>query len=452
MPLSAALVAGLALSACGVGGGTTSSTSNGQPAAKAGRCDVNAKVVAGTPLTGTPKGQITFQTTALKADFSPYFEKVIADFEQANPGTSVKWQDDPGDSTFTQRIVGDAQACTLPDVVNVNQITGYALAKENFLVDVDKSAPEASRAFIPSLWSSLEMPGLTGHFVMPWYWGLTGLQTFNTDLMKKAGLDPASPPKTVFEQFDLAEKVAKAAGGKYYAFSANPIYRLPSDWQLMKVPVTNADQTKFTFADSPKAVEWVTRMAKLYADGALPKDSISSPDDPTVKYTQGTLVWGSTNASSMRAVEQGNPKVYAATGVAPLVDALGTAMEDGQLIGVTSTTKNPVTALAFARYLLSPQVQSTFISDPRIQNFPSTTESLKIDKLTKITGTDALAQANRIAVGLAQNARNAFIYPWSDAVNTKIVSEVQLAMQGKKTPAKALKDAQDAANLILAKG
>lgn len=445
---SIALAAGAALllAGCGIGGGSSSNSP-----ARAGRCDVNAQIAAGTPVEGAPNGSITFQTTALKADFSPYFEKVIADFEKANPGTKVTWQDDPGDATFTQRMVGDAQACRLPDVVNLNQITAYALQRENFLADLDKSAPGAGDAFIPSLWSSLKMPGSDGHFVMPWYWGLTGLQTFNKDLMKRAGLDPASPPKTVFEQFDQAEKIAKASGGAFYAFSANPMYRLPSDWQLMNVGITDQAQTTFTFAADPKAVEWVSRMATLYRDGALPKDTISSSDDPTKLYTEGLMVWGSTNASALRTVQSGNPAVYAATSVGSLLDARGKAMEDGQLIGVTSTTKNAPTALAFARFLLNEQNQTTFVSIPTIQNYPSTTASLKADKFTKISGTDAYAEAAKLSAGLAQDAQNAFLYSWNDAVNTVIVQQVQLAMQGSKTPEQALKDAQDQANAIVAK-
>jgi multiple sugar transport system substrate-binding protein len=192
-------------------------------------------------------------------------------------------------------------------------------------------------------------------------------------------------------------------------------------------------------------------MAKLYRDGALPKDTISSSDDPTKLYTEGLMVWGSTNASALRTVQQGNPAVYAATSVGSLLDARGKAMEDGQLIGVTSTTKNAATALAFARFLLNEQNQTAFVSIPTIQNFPSTTASLKADKFTKISGTDAYAEAAKLSAGLAQEAQNAFLYSWNDAVNTVIVQQVQLAMQGNKTPEQALKDAQDQANAIVAK-
>ncbi|TDD71644.1 extracellular solute-binding protein [Jiangella aurantiaca] len=448
--LAGIAAAGITLTACGVGGGSDSDDTETQQ--RAGSCELSEEATSDEPVTGEVAGEITFQTTALKQDFSPYFETVIAEFEEMHPDVTVNWQDDPGDASFTQRLVTDAQSCQLPDVVNLNQITAYALYRENFLLDLDVKAPEIGDAFIPSVWDSLVMPGIDSHYVLPWYWGLTGIQTFNTALMERAGLDPSTPPTTIDEQFDAAAQIAETSGGEFFAFSANPMWRLPSDWQLMNVEITNEDETEFTFADDPAALHWTERMAELYQAGALPADTISSSDDPTTLYSQGRIVWGSTNASSLRFVQESNAEVYAATGVASLLSERGHAFQDGQLIAVPSTSDNPAAALAFAEYLLSPEKQSEFISDERISNFPSTEESLSIPKLTEITGDDALAQANRLSVELAQNAENAFIYAWSDAVNSAIIGEIQLAMQGDKSPQEALDAAQDKANDILSQG
>jgi multiple sugar transport system substrate-binding protein len=105
------LMAGLAvvpvaLTGCGVG-----SDAGADATAMAGSCELSETVTNDEPLTGEPSGEITFQTTALKESFSPYFEDLIAAFEEKYPDVTVKWQDDPGDATFTQRLVTDAQAC-----------------------------------------------------------------------------------------------------------------------------------------------------------------------------------------------------------------------------------------------------------------------------------------------------------------------------------------------------
>ncbi|AAT89994.1 hypothetical protein Lxx23460 [Leifsonia xyli subsp. xyli str. CTCB07] len=50
---------------------------------------------------------------------------------------------------------------------------------------------------------------------------------------------------------------------------------------------------------------------------------------------------------------------------------------------------------------------------------------------------------------LAKKAENVFIYNWSDAVNTAVAGQLQLAISGKKDSAQALKDEQDKANSFL---
>ncbi|WGD38183.1 extracellular solute-binding protein [Lysinibacter sp. HNR] len=433
----------VSLSGCGIGGGGADDQS------RAGNCNISEEVSSSEPLTGEPTGEITFQTTSLRQDFSEYFEGVIDAFEAEYPGTTVNWQDDPGDSSFTQRLVSDAQACKLPDVVNLNQVTAYALRKANFLMNLDQKAPGSGDKFVQSIWDSLLMPEDTDHYVMPWYWGLLSIQTFNTDLMQKAGLDPSNPPSTIMELIAAAKTVGENSGGEFYAFPANPHDRLPNDWQQMDAQITNEAQTEFTFASDPKVLAWLEGLIDLYESGALPKDTISTTEDVSTLYQEGRIVWGSNNVSALRYVQEGNPQVYETSDIAPLLDARGTSLQTGQLIGVSSTTKNPVAAAAFANFLLSVENQSAFISDPRLQNFPSTTESFQIPKLTNITGTDALARANRLAVELAQEAENSFLYAWSDGVHTTVTSELQRAMTGEKSAQQALDDAQAAANDIL---
>jgi multiple sugar transport system substrate-binding protein len=285
---------------------------------------------------------------------------------------------------------------------------------------------------------------------MPWYWGLLGTQTYNTDLMEQVGLDPSAPPSTVMEQFEQAAQVADGSEGQFYAFAANPFTRVPSDWQFMDVAIMNDDETEFTFANDPQVVAWLEKYADLYASGALPKDTLSSDVDVTQLYSAGDVVWGSNIPSYLRYVQETNEATYDVTGIAPLLDARGVAIAESQLIGVPSTSDNPATALAFAQFLLDPENQREFVSDERISNFPSTTDSMDIPKFADISGDAPIDDANRLSVELSSQASNAFIYHWSDAVQSAVVSELQLAISGKKDAQEALDAAQDDANQILA--
>ncbi|MEU9954292.1 extracellular solute-binding protein [Streptomyces sp. NPDC050982] len=435
----------LTAAGCGLSGGSDDG------GATAGGCKVDKGNVGSGKLTGDVDGKITFQTTNLKKDFGGFFNGVIKDFEKANPGTSVKWIDDPGDSTFTQRTVADAQGCTMPDVVNVDAPTATALTKAGYLLDLGVKDPDAAKPFVPAFWKSStykDASGKAAHTVLPWYTGGV-LLTYNTDMLKKAGIDPAKPPKTMFGLFADYEKIAKSAKGKYYATMANPIWRIPADWDQMDIRTLSADGKSAVFADDPRTAQWVAWMAKLYKEGAMPKDSLSSSNDPSTPYSQGQVAYGSTNPSFVRFVKQNSPSVYAKTGVGQQpFDALGHTTAAPQYISVAATSKHAPTALAFAKFLTNAENQTAWCKDPNVVIFPTTTTSLDDPFFQNATGSDPFSQARKL-VAEQLKTTTAYQTNLSPAVQKAIVSQVQLAMQGKKSPEQAVKDAQEKADDLL---
>ncbi|MEV0559215.1 MULTISPECIES: extracellular solute-binding protein [unclassified Streptomyces] len=443
--LACLVVLTLTAAGCGLSGGSDDGD------ATAGGCKVDKGNVGSGKLTGDVKGKITFQTTNLKKDFGGFFNGVIKDFEKANPGTSVKWIDDPGDSTFTQRTVADAQGCTMPDVINIDAPTATALTKAGYLLDVGVKDPDAAKPFVPAFWKSStykDASGTAAHTVLPWYTGGV-LLTYNTDMLKKAGIDPAKPPKTMFGLFADYEKIAKSAKGKYFATMANPIWRIPADWDQMDIRTLSADGKSAVFADDPRTAQWVAWMAKLYKGGAMPKDSLSSSNDPSTPYSQGQVAYGSTNPSFVRFVKQNSPSVYAKTGVGQQpFDALGHTTAAPQYISVAATSKHAPTALAFAKFLTNAENQTAWCKDPNVVIFPTTTTSLDDPFFQNATGSDPFSQARKL---VAEQLKTTTAYQTniSPAVQKAIVSQVQLAMQGKKSPEQAVKDAQEKANDLL---
>lgn len=445
--VAAIVVLSLTAAGCGLGG-----SDDGE--ATAGGCKVDQGNVGSGKLTGEVKGDITFQTTNVKKDFGDYFNGVIKAFEKANPDTKIKWIDDPGDAEFTQRLVADAQACTLPDVVNVNVNTAIALTKNGYLLNLDEKAPDAGKPFTDAMWKSstyADAGGKKVHSVLPWYSGGI-VQTFNTELMEKAGLDPAKPATTVLGLFADAEKVARASGGDYYAFLANPQHRIPADWQQMGIEVLSSDGKKFTFADDPKTVQWVEGMTRLYKAGAMPRDSLSSTQDPANVYGQAKLVYGPTNPNFLRFIQQNNPTVYKKSGVARfMLDELGHTVGAPQYVGVASTSKNASTALAFAQFLTNAQNQLEWAKDPNVVIFPSTTESLKDPFFQKVEGTDPFSEARKIVANDRETATADEIALTPGELNA-ISAQIQLAMQGKKSAQDALDEAQSKASELIEQG
>ncbi|MFF4014939.1 extracellular solute-binding protein [Streptomyces sp. NPDC001843] len=447
--LACLVVLSMTAAGCGLSGGS------GSGDATAGACKVDKANVGSGKLSGDVKGQITFQTTNLKKDFGGFFNGVIKAFQAAHPGTSVKWIDDPGDNTFTQRTVADAQACTLPDVINLNAPTATALTKAGYLLDLSVKDPDVAKPFVPSFWKSATFKDASGdsiHTTLPWYTGGV-LLTYNKDLLKKAGIDPAKPPTTLFGLFADYEKIAKAGKGKFYATMANPIWRIPADFDQMNIKVLSADGKSAVFADDPRTTQWVAWMAKLYKEGAMPKDSLSSSNDPSTLYSQGKVAYGSTNPSFVRFVKQNSPSIYARTGVGQQpYDALGRASAGApQYISVAATSKHAPVALAFAEFLTNAENQTAWCKDPNVVIFPTTSASLEDPFFQNVSGDDPFSQARKLVADQLKTA-DTNQTNLSPAVQNAIVSQVQLAMQGKKSPEQAVKDAQAKADELLKQG
>lgn len=115
---------------------------------------------------GRIEGDITFQTWNLRANYKDYFEGLIADFEKKYPGTHVKWVDQPAEG-YADKISADAAAGTLPDVVNVSPDLLAPLAKAGLATDLDKTAAQYKKEYLPGAWDGQRIPGLPGTYAFP---------------------------------------------------------------------------------------------------------------------------------------------------------------------------------------------------------------------------------------------------------------------------------------------
>ena len=98
---------------------------------------------------------------------------------------------------------------------------------------------------------------------------------YNKDLFKAAGLDPETPPATLEEMYDIAEKITKAGSGAYYGFGL-PI-KSGSTWEraIDNISILSGltgpsgfDYTtgRFDFAKQKPVLEY---FEKMYKDGLL---------------------------------------------------------------------------------------------------------------------------------------------------------------------------------------
>ncbi|MER6217540.1 sugar ABC transporter substrate-binding protein [Streptomyces sp. NPDC001674] len=430
--VATALAAGLlSLSACGLGG--RGAGGGGEPR-----------------RTGTVAGEITFRTLQLKPVYTAYVQGVIDSFENKYPEVKVRWEDVPGDG-YNEKLVADAQAGALPDVVNLSTDSFQLLAGRGMLADVAALDPAVSQEYVPGAWEQFKLPGKgQGVYAYPWY-VTPEILTYNEDLFTASGLDPARPPATVEQFFDYAEQIAARSGGRYAAFMADPKGRLPGDWQKMGVPLLDQAGDRFTF-DTDRAVSWVERMKDLYAKGAMPKESLLKSDDINQLYGSGRLVFGPGSPGFVKDIKANAPQVYAQTRVAGAVTGtLGHIGIYAQSLGIRKDTPHPDAAAEFAKWVTNGPNQVEF--SRRATIYPSNARGLADPRFAdRGDGKDAETLAR--AVG-AEQLRTAALdantpVQWTSQVGDAVTREVQKAITGEQDPRTAVRRAQEEANRLLA--
>ncbi|MGW2040811.1 ABC transporter substrate-binding protein [Streptomyces virginiae] len=400
--------------------------------------------------TGKVAGGITFRTLQLKPTFTGYVQAVIDAFEKKYPEVKVNWEDVPGDG-YNEKLVADAQAGALPDVVNLSTDSFQLLGDRGLLADVAKLDGDTAGQYVPGAWEQFKLPG-KGDSVYAYPWYVTPeILTYNRELFERSGLDPAVPPTSVEQFFDYAEQIAARSGGQYSAFMADPKGRLPGDWQKMGVPLLSPAKDRFTF-DTDKAVEWVERMKDLYAKGAMPKESLLKSDDINQLYGGGKLVFGPGSPGFVKDIKRNAPQVYAKTQVAGAVTGrLGHIGIYAQSLGIRKDTEHPDAAAEFAKWVTNGPNQVEF--SRRATIYPSNAQGLA-DPFFSDRGDGKDAETLARAVG-ADQLKSAALdantpVQWTNQVGDAVVREVQKAIKGEQDARTAVKKAEEAANRLLA--
>ncbi|MER8114459.1 sugar ABC transporter substrate-binding protein [Streptomyces sp. NPDC094031] len=409
----------LPLSACGSGGGGGGST------------DASGKV----------EGDITFQTWNLRANFKDYFEGLIGDFEKKYPGTHVKWVDQPAEG-YADKISADAAGGTLPDVVNVSPDLVAPLARAGLAMDLGKAAAKYKGEYLPGAWAGHQVPGMTGTYAFPWYLN-TGPMFYNKALFKKAGLDPAKPPKTYDELFTDAVRMARTSGGKVATLANIPTIE---DFGRYGASLMNKDGTGFTFNDA-KGIELLTKYKELYdAKGLDPQALNATPESAGKEFLTQAVAMNPGSALDLDNFRKQAPSLYKNIGITDQITSTGHVNMYVMGVMVNSRTKHTPAAVAFAHYVTDAEHQMSFAK--KVAIFPSTAGSLDDPYFTKEDGTDE----TRVRIAAAKSLKNAVNYTpvlFSDQMKTALRNEVGKALQGKQSAKAALDNAVTACDRLL---
>lgn len=395
---------------------------------------------------GKLSGDITFQTWNLKNDkYTPYFKKLIKQFESDHPGTHIKWIDQPSDG-YEQKLSADAAAEQLPDLVDAGASMMYMLAKAGVLMDVAREVPEAEKNYTPGSWKTATFKGNgveKGVYAFPWYVN-DGPNYYNTQLMKKCGVDTAKLPKTWDDYFKAANTIADNCKGEYMSTG---IGNDMGDLASAGIKIISDDHSRYVF-NTPKAAAFLQKFVDLYKKGGIPPEALDAKWSQQADFFQrGSVASMGGSAYSADGFKLNAPDLYKNLAVGPKInDTPHSVTVAYELLGVNKNTKNKPLALAFAQYVTNSANQLEF--DKKAAVFPSSAGTINDEYFAKAAAEDTVkGKAMKITLDAVKNGRASRPPEFTDTAGGDYYGEqVALALQGKQSVKDALNKSVDFAN------
>ncbi|MEV0316017.1 ABC transporter substrate-binding protein [Nonomuraea fuscirosea] len=376
---------------------------------------------------GAVKGKVSLQTWALKPKFTDYVQGVIDGFEKRYPGTEVEWLDQPAEG-YSDKVLTQAAGGTLPDVVNLPPDFAVPLIRQGILLDVAQADQKLAAEYVPGALDAYRYPGVQGAYGYPWYLN-TDVNYWNTELLKKNGLDPEKLPASLDELIAQARTLKEKSGGKVFLMSRRPEL---GDLTNAGVPIMSPDGARFTF-NTPEAVALLDKYRDAFKEGLLPRDVLTDTYAGNAKlFNEGTVAWTTGGGNYITSLATDNPTL--APKVVPS-KAMGTPPLYVQGLSISKATKNAPAALALARWVTSAENQAAFAHLVNI--FPSTVASANDPFFSKSDGSNS-GDAKVIAFESLAEAKVLEPVQVTEAMKKLVRQQFSLAVSGEATSREAL--------------
>jgi ABC-type glycerol-3-phosphate transport system substrate-binding protein len=368
---------------------------------------------------------LQWQTANLtESQYEPIWKKTIAEFEAANPGIRVEPVLVARKDHWT-KFVAASQAKKAPCIVSVDLTTA---AYNGYLMPLDKYW-NAEPASWRHAWSDdmLKASRWKGQLYGLPIWGGTYAEIYNRDLLTKAGLDPANPPKTIDEYMRWSKKLS---GADHWATAVlggrtDTTTRVLLTWIWANGgEAFNADMTEATFAKDPKSLAAI----RMYL--GMAREGLAAPAPTTTNYLEQTNLYAQGRIATMRnaywaiaKVVGDNPAMKGKSVVGPIPANVPNAptLATVTASSISSSCANPDAAWKFIKFDAE---KKWAIERARVANWMPLRNDLADDPAIKA---DPLLEQ---FVRIGQNARS---YPlphplWADIAANDIVDAVQKAL------------------------
>lgn len=323
--------------------------------------------------------EVVFWTLQM-ADFAPYINGVISDFETENPEIKIKWVDVPF-SEGEKRTLASVLSDNPPDLVNLNPDFSATLAHKGALYEIPA---EKVSQYNNEIMESLKTDGK--YYSVPWY-ATSAITIYNKDLISKSGI---SVPKT-YSQVAQTAQVVKSKTGAYIMLP-----NITENDTILKI-LNKYGTSTFEKINSEKAVEVLDMFKYLYSKDLIPKETVTMTlQESLEKYMSGNIALISAGANFLNMIKENAPSTYAKTDVAhQIVGELG--QNDFSLMNfvIPLRAKHKDEALKFALFLTNDKNQLELAKMTNV--LAVNDKTLKNDFYTKYDDNDLMAKARVIS-------------------------------------------------------
>ena len=397
-----------------------------------------------TATASAQKTQLEFWTISLAPLFNDEMNRLVTQFEKENPTVDLKWVDVPA-TAIEQKLLAAVAAGRPPAAVNLSSDMSVKLVQQGALEPLTLTDAQKKLYFASPL-NTFTFDGKV--MGVPWYWS-PKVVAYNTEIFRKAGLDPANPPRTIQTLIAAAKQIKDRTGLYGFMPNINGINMLYL-FQEAGLPVLDKSGSRAVF-NSPEHVQLLTTYVDLYKKGYIPEDTMRRGfTAATELYSAGKLAMLITGPQFILRVENDNKDIYGVTKVAPYpINIAGNVIHTG-LMGfmVPKGVKDRPLAQKLALFLTNDVNQLQF-SRVTKTTFPSTVKA-STDKFFKQGGADAVSQGRLVASTELKKAKDlTLIYPDASKLNKVFKDNIESAMAGQKTPKQALDDIVKAWNASL---
>jgi putative chitobiose transport system substrate-binding protein len=363
--------------------------------------------------------------------FKPWMTSTLHRFETTHPGVLVDWVDVPF-SEGEKRALTSVLSGHPPDVMNLNPDFAAILASRQALSYFDE---RETQHFAPVTVQAAQLDHK--QFALPWYVN-TAITLYNAELFKQAGLK--EPPCTFEELFatlkPFHDKTGRflimpvlAEGGRFFRWLSQAGIPL---WE---------ESGRLRFADSG-AEKLLSAWVNAYQQGWIPAESLTESQQAGIdRFQSGQVAMVFAGANFAKNIQENSPQIAKKTRVAAQFPACTGSLDFSQMILVVpSDSPQPLLAKALVRHLTQAEqtlglAQQTMVLPPDLSAlrhpfFADHPESL-------------LGHARYLSAQQLLHAKPIQVVHRNKAVlNSLMDYYVQLALLGKLSPDKAMKEAQ----------